>query len=308
VPNNRGVVIGASGVTFGRGLDLGQQSDAYIKSLFDDVALNASPLSNDMRNWLLGSVGLKGSSALSYCNNIDSYVNKKEQFLTRKQQYYLFLAVYKHQYQVTKRVLLKGVDFDGVVSSADIDVYEKKFQDVLVDLTFRGDNSPRTRRYFIKDLISGAVAFKSNVENLHWRNTFGVPEQRFKSRKDYLLKIFKCFFCFFLSISSAGLSASDNLSDYQSIETSYRNADNVLNEVYKKQIEEFKSEGAGFYGQGISKDVFLKKSQIAWIKARDEDCKYETYEAQTGTGFSGIFKQCLLDKTLARIKYLKENN
>ena len=34
VPNNNGVVIGISGVTFGRGLDLGQQSRIYIIRLF----------------------------------------------------------------------------------------------------------------------------------------------------------------------------------------------------------------------------------------------------------------------------------
>lgn len=43
------VVIGAFGVTFDRGLDLGQQSENYISGLFQDIEKNASPLSITMK-------------------------------------------------------------------------------------------------------------------------------------------------------------------------------------------------------------------------------------------------------------------
>jgi hypothetical protein len=186
VPNNRGVVIGISGVTFGRGLDLGQQSKSYIQSLFSEMEMNTKPLSPSLKNWLLGSVAIQGSAALVYCNKIDQHVPKNEQFLTRKQQHFLFLAVYSHQYEITKRVLAKGTDVDQVKITANIDSYEQDVQDVLVDLTFRGDNSPRTRRYFINDLTNGKEAFKGNLSNTHWKNTFGVPSERFNSRKGFL--------------------------------------------------------------------------------------------------------------------------
>ncbi|NLS54059.1 hypothetical protein GJ675_10400 [Hafnia alvei] len=160
VPNNKGVVIGASGVTFGRGLDLGQQSENYISGLFQNIEKNASPLSITMKKWLLESVGLQGSSALRYCQDIDKHVPKGEQYLTRKQQHFLFLSVYEHQYNVTKRVIAKGTNIDGVQYTVNIDSISQNVQDVLVDLIFREDNSSRTRRYFMKDLSDGANSFK----------------------------------------------------------------------------------------------------------------------------------------------------
>lgn len=186
VPNNNGVVVGISGVTFGRGLDLGQQSRAYINSLFLELEKDAEPLSDSLKEWLLGSVGKQGALALAYCNEINNKVPKNEQLLTRKQQHFLFKAVYKHQYEVTKHVLANGVDIDDVRITADLDYFEQKIQDVLVDLTFRGDNAPRTRRYFIKDLNESRQAFINNLSNTHWRTAFGVPRERFDARKDYL--------------------------------------------------------------------------------------------------------------------------
>ena len=186
VPNNRGVVIGASGVTFGRGLDLGQQSESYISGLFSDIEKNASPLSVTMKKWLLGSVGLQGSAALRYCQDIDKHVPKEEQFLTRKQQYFLFLSVYEHQYNVTKRVLAKGTSINDVQYTVNIGSTSQNVQDVLVDLTFRGDNSSLTRKYFMKDLHDGIASFKENISNDYWMSSFGVPTQRFNARKGYL--------------------------------------------------------------------------------------------------------------------------
>ncbi|CAK9886248.1 MAG: hypothetical protein XXXJIFNMEKO3_02676 [Candidatus Erwinia impunctatus] len=186
VPNNGGVVIGASCVTFGRGLDFGQQSRGYINNLFSDMERNTNPLSGSLKNWLLGSVGLQGEVALIYCRGIDENVPFSERFLTRKQQYFLFNAVYEYKYKVTKRVLSNGVNINDVDYSANLDAYNEKIKDVIVDLTFRGDNTNITRRYFILDLINGSGSFKSNISNLDWRSRFGVPLQRFNSRKRYL--------------------------------------------------------------------------------------------------------------------------
>ncbi|MFU9139251.1 hypothetical protein ACLRGG_21205, partial [Erwinia tasmaniensis] len=186
VPNKRGVVIGLSGVTFGRGLDFGQQSKTYIQTLFKDMERDARPLPSALEKWLMGSVGLKGAAALTYCLDIDKHVPKSEQYLTRKQQHFLFNAVYEHLYGVTKRVISKGANVDGVQISAELGSYNQNVQDVLVDLTFRGDNSPRTRQYFMKDLKAGEGQFKSNISNSHWKASFGVPEQRFNKRKGYL--------------------------------------------------------------------------------------------------------------------------
>lgn len=102
--------------------------------------------------------------------------------------------------------------------------------------------------------------------------------------------------------------SSSEQDNYLKIKSEHAKADSELNNIYRQQIQEHKNEGAEFYGQSESKYIYLKKSQLAWIKIRDTDCDYETYESRTGTAFSSIYEQCLLDKTNERIKYLNENN
>jgi len=111
----------------------------------------------------------------------------------------------------------------------------------------------------------------------------------------------------FLSGSVSAMSESEQ-GNYLKIKSLHDEADKKLNEMYTTQIKEYQKEGAEFYGQEKPRDIYLKKAQQAWIKMRDASCDYETYESQTGTGFSSIYEQCLLDKTNERIKYLKDNN
>lgn len=125
---------------------------------------------------------------------------------------------------------------------------------------------------------------------------------------------FKMKGCFALmlvvfSVSTVVYADSSSEKDnYLKIKNEYFKADGELNNIYKEQIQEYKKEGAEFYGQSESKDIYLKKSQLAWIKMRDVGCDYETYESRTGAAFSSIYEQCLLDKTNERIKYLKGND
>ena len=123
---------------------------------------------------------------MRYCLDIDKHVPKTDQYLTRKQQHYLFNAVYEHLYNVTERIILKGANVNGVQISVNLGSYSQKVQDVLVDLTFRGDNSPGTRQYFMEDLKAGESYFKENISHSHWKTSFGVPTQRFNERKGCL--------------------------------------------------------------------------------------------------------------------------
>lgn len=106
----------------------------------------------------------------------------------------------------------------------------------------------------------------------------------------------------------AKADSSSERFNYEKIKNAYSKADAELNFVYKKQIQEYKKEGAEFYRQSESRDIYLKKSQLAWIKMRDASCDYETYESKTGTAFSSIYEKCMLDKTNERIEYLKKFN
>lgn len=109
------------------------------------------------------------------------------------------------------------------------------------------------------------------------------------------------FIPFFVSAMSEG-----EMELYSKYEHEYKLADQELNVLYKKLIDEYKNDGAGIVGQEKSRDFYLKIAQREWIKMRDASCDYETYESKTGTGFSTIYEKCLLDKTKERIKYLKD--
>jgi len=111
-----------------------------------------------------------------------------------------------------------------------------------------------------------------------------------------------------ISSSFAKADSSSERVNYEQIKNAYSKADAELNSVYKQQIQEYKKEGAGFYGQSEARDIYLKKSQLAWIKMRDASCDYETYESKTRAAFSSIYEKCLLDKTNERIEYLKKLN
>ncbi|CAK9886247.1 MAG: hypothetical protein XXXJIFNMEKO3_02675 [Candidatus Erwinia impunctatus] len=101
--------------------------------------------------------------------------------------------------------------------------------------------------------------------------------------------------------------SEDEQENYNKLKVEYDKSDGALNNLYKKQLDKFKKEGGEYYGQKESKDIYLIKAQQAWVRIRDADCNYETYESKTGTGFSSIYLKCLLDKTNERIDYLKNN-
>jgi uncharacterized protein YecT (DUF1311 family) len=121
-----------------------------------------------------------------------------------------------------------------------------------------------------------------------------------------LIKHFVIIFFVFLYGSANAMSESEH-NNYLKLKSLHDEADKELNKIYSDQIRGYEKEGAGFYGQQKSRDVYLKRAQREWIKMRDASCDYETYESQTGTGFASIYEQCLLNKTKDRIKYLKEN-
>ncbi|MCW8347427.1 pesticin C-terminus-like muramidase [Vibrio sp. ZSDZ65] len=155
VPHNSdGVVIGQSGVTIGRGLDSGNPptgatgqspSKLHLKELFQ-----VSELTSELSDWLLSVEGVKKESALELLNN--SSLESNELTLTRKQQHLMFNTVYEYMEEKT-RILLTKSDVQakfGVVDWASLPLNVKE---VLVDLTYRGDNSPRTREGFVPALV-----------------------------------------------------------------------------------------------------------------------------------------------------------
>lgn len=89
------------------------------------------------------------------------------------------------------------------------------------------------------------------------------------------------------------------------LESKLKEADTELNSAYKLLTKRYKENGAPPISNVNTQDVYLKKSQLAWIKQRDTTCDFETYESITGSGFGSIYTECLLKQTQSRVDYLK---
>ena len=166
---------GVSGVTIGRGYDLGQRPNP-------ETDLAAVKITEPLFSWLIGAKGLKGQAASDYLTSAS--VEIKKIFITRKQQYDLFVSVYKF---MKKRVIeISGKDDTiqayGALNWESID---SKIQDMVVDLIYRGDYTTSSRallqHHFVTNNYAGFKSVISNVSN--WSN---VPADRFNRRVEYL--------------------------------------------------------------------------------------------------------------------------
>lgn len=75
----------------------------------------------------------------------------------------------------------------------------------------------------------------------------------------------------------------------------FKKADKELNQLYR-EILKYTSE---------EETNLLKKSQNLWIKLRDADCEFGSFQVREGTVFPMILSMCLAGKTKVRIEELK---
>ncbi len=169
---------GVSGVTIGRGYDLGQQNDP--SSDFDSIELN-----QPLNNWLVESKGLSGQDAKNRYKSADNSIRSYE--ITRKQQYDLFVITYNRLEADVKRICQK-VDTirmyhpnpNATPEQAWNDIPEK-IKEVLVDLRYRGDYTPHARSLIQRYAYSGDLSLFGTVlsNKTMWPN---VPQDRFLRR------------------------------------------------------------------------------------------------------------------------------
>ncbi|WP_312597243.1 pesticin C-terminus-like muramidase [Stutzerimonas nitrititolerans] len=166
---------GASGVTIGRGYDLGQRPSP-------ESDLSSAGVSEPLLNWLIGAKGLKGQAAKSYLDSAGEEI--KSAMITRKQQYDLFVLIYEFM----KREVIRISDSDSNVEAygrLDWDATDSRIKDVAVDLIYRGDYTQSSRKKVQQHIVD------SDIEGLRavisdksvWP---GVPDDRFNKRADYL--------------------------------------------------------------------------------------------------------------------------
>lgn len=166
---------GASGITIGRGYDLGQRPNP-------ESDLAAVGITEPLLGWLIGSKGLSGTAARDYLNSASQEIRKI--FITRKQQHKLFVPIYDYM----KSEVIRISDKSAVVNlygHLDWDATDPKIQDVAVDLIYRGDYTGDARVLIQRHMTDNNLSAFSDVmsDRSKWES---VPEQRFNSRVNYL--------------------------------------------------------------------------------------------------------------------------
>jgi hypothetical protein len=166
---------GVSGITIGRGYDLGQRPNP-------ETDLVSVGIKEPLLGWLLGSKGLSGSEASNYLNNASQEIRKT--FITRKQQYELFVPVYEFMKSEVIRISDKD-DAVALYGRLNWDSLDSKIQDMAVDLIYRGDYTGASRSFIQRHMTSNNLSAFSDVirDSSKWGN---VPEDRFNRRVDYL--------------------------------------------------------------------------------------------------------------------------
>lgn len=167
----------SSGLTVGRGYDMKEKTQKKISE--DMTAIGLAQTQADI---IKKAAGLSGTSAGSFVVENDLLDFQ----LTPDQQLALFKISYDEQAAEVKRIceVAKNEKDYGKVDWANLDAAIK---DITVDLKFRGDYTPSSRKNIQKSIADNDLAeFKKQLkDSTNWP---GVPKDRFDRRVKFLDK------------------------------------------------------------------------------------------------------------------------
>lgn len=167
----------SSGLTIGRGYDCKSKTEAQIR-----VDLLAAGIALEKAKIIAKSFGMNGSKAKQFI-----IINKLEKFeITASQQVKLFEVTYREEAMEAKRICTKA-DVEAKYGKCDWQNLKPEIIDILVDLKYRGDYTPRTRSLLQKYIAQNDVAGLYSVI-ADRKNWLTVPGNRFEMRRDYLKK------------------------------------------------------------------------------------------------------------------------
>jgi hypothetical protein len=166
---------GASGVTIGRGYDMKMKSRAKVEG---DLIAAGVPAA-DAKEIAKGA-GLSGAAAKAFKDSHKSFS------ISQETQVKLFEISYREEEAEVRRIS-DGDSCRQTYGRVNWDKCHPAILDLFVDLKFRGDYSPATRKFCQKHLVNndlpGLVACMKAKAN--WNS---VPADRFKRRNDFLAK------------------------------------------------------------------------------------------------------------------------
>ena len=164
----------SSGLTIGRGYDMKLRSKSQVR---DDLL--AAGLESAQAALISQGAGAKGEQAEEFIEE-----NDLEDFeISGQAQLTLFTTEYARQEADTKRLATKA-DVTRAYGATDWEALDTNIKQVLIDLRFRGDYTPTSRRFLQVHVASNDLAaFAGEIEKqANWPN---VPQDRFNRRKEF---------------------------------------------------------------------------------------------------------------------------
>jgi uncharacterized protein (DUF1778 family) len=162
-----------SGLTIGRGYDMKMRSKSEIRD--DLIEAGVEPAEAALISQAAGMAGAQAEEFIEE-NNLEASE------ISIEQQVELFNIEYARKEADTRRLATKA-DVTQVYGATDWDLLDATIKEVLVDLRFRGDYTPATRRFIQKCVADNDLeAFAREIgDQANWRN---VPEDRFQRRRN----------------------------------------------------------------------------------------------------------------------------
>lgn len=166
-----------SGVTIGRGYDMSQRSK---EAILDDLRAAGMPARN--ASSLSRCSGYRGDAA----KRILAEKNLSDLEISPEAQYRLFLSTYEELAGDVIRICVKAdvVDKYGATHWDQLDPIVK---DIAIDLRYRGDYTPATRKKVQPLLVANSASRLKRLmaDESYWVGVCNVPRDRFERRKNY---------------------------------------------------------------------------------------------------------------------------
>ncbi|KFA93869.1 calcium-binding protein [Archangium violaceum] len=169
---------GASGATIGRGYDMKHRS---AETVISDLTAAGVPQAD--AELLAQGAGLSGQEAADFVAREDV----KAIEITPLAQKNLFSTVYDHYESEVQRISNKP-DTVAKYGSVDWDNLDPAIKDVAVDLIYRGDYTPATRKEIQPLMVANDLQGLRDLlaDETRMTGDWGVPQDRFERRRDYL--------------------------------------------------------------------------------------------------------------------------
>jgi hypothetical protein len=165
-----------SGITIGRGFDLGQWQAADIRTFMHASGFSAGDVS-----WAVGAAGLKGRAAHTYLSHSPGPT------ISLQQQRDLFMQQYDYMERDVLRISQNSRTV-ALYGKVDWNALDPQIKELVVDLRFRGDFTPRTRERIQPILVNNDREEMRTLLNdsSYWLGKLNVPRERYHARAQFL--------------------------------------------------------------------------------------------------------------------------